>query len=118
MIRYIAFLRAINVGGHIVKMQDLRRLFESWGLSAVQTYIQSGNVVFEADGKRPRDLEKVLEERLQEALGYRVATFLRTERELADIAKYWPFPARGRPVEEGCTSVFCEVSLPLTYEKH
>ena len=42
--RYAAFLRAINVGGHVVKMDQLRRLFESLGFSDVETFIASGNV--------------------------------------------------------------------------
>lgn len=47
---YIALLRGINVGGHkIIKMADLKRLFESIGLKQVKTYIQSGNIVFESE---------------------------------------------------------------------
>src|SRR5437879_835066 len=46
MNRYIAFLRAINVGGHTVKMDVLRRLFEDAGLFDVETFIASGNVIF------------------------------------------------------------------------
>jgi len=46
MTRYIAFLRAINVGGHTVKMDTLRALFESLGFLNVETFIASGNVLF------------------------------------------------------------------------
>jgi len=46
MTRYIAFLRAINVGGHTVKMEHLRGIFESMGFSNVETFIASGNVIF------------------------------------------------------------------------
>ncbi|HXW01123.1 MAG TPA: DUF1697 domain-containing protein, partial [Anaerolineae bacterium] len=49
--KYIAFLRAINVGGHTVKMDYLRRLFEEMGFSKVETFIASGNVIFEAVAK-------------------------------------------------------------------
>ena len=48
MTRYFTFLRAINVGGHTVKMDVLRQLFESLGFSNVETFIASGNVIFEA----------------------------------------------------------------------
>ena len=49
MPKYIAFLRAINVGGTtLIKMTDLKKMFESFGLDNVQTYIQTGNVVFES----------------------------------------------------------------------
>ncbi len=44
---FIALFRAINVGGHaVVKMADLKKMFENLGFSDVTTYIQSGNVVF------------------------------------------------------------------------
>ena len=91
MPRYIAFLRAINVGGHTVKMDDLRRHFETLDFANVETFIASGNVIFEASVKNTRTLEKKIEEHLHAALGYEVATFLRTEAELATIAQYQPF---------------------------
>jgi len=91
MPRFIAFLRAINVGGHTVKMDHLRQLFESLGFSGVETLIASGNVVFETTSKNAKTLERQIENRLQEALGYEVATFLRTGAELATIANYKPF---------------------------
>src|SRR6266545_1627528 len=90
MLRYIAFLRAINVGGHTVKMEHLRRLFESLGFSNVETFIASGNVIFEASDAHT--LEQQIERHLQHSLGYAVATFLRTAAELAAIAHYQPFP--------------------------
>lgn len=91
MPRFIAFLRAINVGGHIVKMDHLRRVFESLGFSNVETFIASGNVVFETTSRNAKALEKKIEDRLLETLGYEVATFIRTNAELADIASYKPF---------------------------
>ena len=55
--RYVAFLRAINVGGRVVKMDDLRRHFVSMGLSDVQTFIASGNVIFESPARSTARLE-------------------------------------------------------------
>jgi uncharacterized protein (DUF1697 family) len=92
MSKYITFLRAINVGGHTVKMDSLRQLFESLGFSDVETFIASGNVIFEAKTGNTKALEKKLETCLHEALGYEVATFIRTDAEVAEIAKYKPFP--------------------------
>lgn len=89
----IAFLRGINVGGHTVKMHDLRRIFESIGLRNVQTVIASGNVVFETNGKGGRSLGQKIEKALKEELGYEVATFLRTAPELAAVADNQPFDA-------------------------
>lgn len=81
--KYVAFLRAINVGGHVVKMDQLRKLFEAMGFSNVETVIASGNVIF--DARNPS--ESKIESALQKALGYEVRTFLRTPAELAKIAE-------------------------------
>ena len=92
MPRYVAFLRAINVGGrNIVKMDFLRRLFESLGFSNVETFIASGNVVFETASKNAQALERKIEATLRAALGYDVATFIRTDAELIAVASYKPF---------------------------
>jgi uncharacterized protein (DUF1697 family) len=84
MTRYVAFLRAINVGGHIVKMDRLRELFLSAGLANVSTFIASGNVLFESK-RAPTSLEALIEKTLQSALGYEVATMLRSAAEVARI---------------------------------
>ncbi len=95
MPKYIAFLRAINVGGHNVKMSELKELFESLGLSKVETFIASGNVIFESAAKDTVKLEKKIESLLKESLGYEVATFLRTPVEVAAVAKYKAFKVKG-----------------------
>lgn len=92
MSKHIAFLRAINVGGHNVKMDYLRQLFESLGFSNVETFIASGNVIFDVKAGNVKALEKKIENKLHEALGYEVGTFIRNDAELAEIAKYKPFP--------------------------
>jgi uncharacterized protein (DUF1697 family) len=92
MIKYIAFLRGINVGGnHLVKMEDLRRMFAAMNFENARTYIQSGNVIFETAEKNPDALAETIERRLREALGYEVKTMVRTLAELADIAAHNPF---------------------------
>ena len=91
MTRYVALLRAINVGGHIVKMDALRRLFEEWGGENVQTFIASGNVVFDSSRRRADAAEQSIENHLRKALGYPVVTFLRTLPELAAVAACAPF---------------------------
>lgn len=93
MSRFIAFLRAINVGhGRTLKMNSLRQQFESLGFSDVTTFTSSGNIVFETRGKNAKRLERKIEKSLQEALGYEVAVFIRSDAELAKIADYQPFP--------------------------
>lgn len=89
MPRFIAFLRALNVGGHVVKMDALARHFETMGLTDVETFIASGNVVFVS--KSARGLEAKIAAGLEEELGYAVATFVRTVAEVADAARHAPF---------------------------
>src|SRR4051794_27306542 len=91
MPRYIAFLRAINVGGHTVKMDQLRTLFEQLQFSKVETFIASGNVIFDSPATDVQQIEQQIERHLQAALGYAVATFIRSAAELAAAAAYQPF---------------------------
>src|SRR5918998_488406 len=90
MPRYVALLRAINIGGRRVKMDHLRKLFEALGFVNVETFIASGNVIFDSD-EDPRPLERKVEGHLQASLGYEVATFVRTASELENISRYRPF---------------------------
>jgi uncharacterized protein (DUF1697 family) len=90
--RYIAFLRAINVGGRTVKMDRLRKLFDSFGCTDVETFIASGNVIFTSPESDTRLLEEQLEHQLRESLGYDVTTFIRSTVDLGRVAGYQPFP--------------------------
>ena len=93
--KYVAFLRAINVGGHaIIKMVDLKKMFESAGLEKVQTYIQSGNVIFESENADRETLAKQIERQLEKAAEYKIELFVRTMREVQDIAAKCPFQAK------------------------
>lgn len=90
MPRYVALLRAINVGGRRVKMDHLRELFGALGFANVESFIASGNVIFDSD-EDTRTLERKIEDYLWESLGYEVATFVRTASELENISRYRPF---------------------------
>jgi uncharacterized protein (DUF1697 family) len=93
--KYVAFLRAINVGGHaIIKMADLKKMFESAGLENVQTYIQSGNVIFESD-REVESLTKQIEHQLEKAAEYKIELFVRTMREVQAIAQKSPYKPEG-----------------------
>lgn len=92
MQRYIAFLRAINVGGHTVKMDALRAHFTAMGFAAVETFIASGNVIFATEATDTAALEARIAAELEQALGYDVATFVRSDAEVTAIAGYAPFP--------------------------
>lgn len=93
--KYVAFLRAINVGGHaIIKMADLKKMFEAAGLENVQTYIQSGNVIFESEEADGQSLAKQIERQLEKAAEYKIEIFVRTMREVQSIAAKSPFKAK------------------------
>jgi uncharacterized protein (DUF1697 family) len=92
MPRYVGFLRAINVGGRIVKMDELRALFRGMKLAEVETFIASGNVLFTSPSTDVEALEARIEKHLGKALGYTSEIFLRTPAELAAIVALPPFP--------------------------
>ena len=92
--RYVAFLRAINVGGRFVKMERLRAEFEALRFRDVSTFIASGNVLFSTASDDAAALEQRIERRLEKALGYEVVTFLRTPTELELLARDEPHPDR------------------------
>jgi uncharacterized protein (DUF1697 family) len=92
--RYIALLRAINVGGHVVKMDRLRSLFEALKLTNVETFIASGNVIFDTRSAHAAALERKIEAHLERELGYAVGTYLRTPAEIVAAAAHDPFAPR------------------------
>ncbi len=92
--RYFAFLKAINIGGHTVTMERLRKIFADLGYPGAETFIASGNVILEAKGRTSSaSREKTIGEGLEEALGYAVPVFLRNGQELRAICDTQPFPA-------------------------
>ncbi|MEO5510752.1 MAG: DUF1697 domain-containing protein [Longimicrobiales bacterium] len=94
MAKHIAFLRAINVGGHNVKMDVLRDLFDGAGFAQVETFIASGNVIFDSSRRDTAKLESDIEKMLRSGLGYEVSTFIRSPAEVAAVATHEPFGKR------------------------
>jgi uncharacterized protein (DUF1697 family) len=96
----VALLRGINVGGaRKVAMPELRSLFEALGHSDVTTYVQSGNVVFGAAGRRsPARLAADIEQRIAGDLGLEVTVLLRTPDDLKGVVDGNPFLGRATDV--------------------
>lgn len=117
MTKYIAFLRAINVGGRNVKMDRLREIFESMGFANVETFIASGNVIFENKSKNMDALANKIEKGLEESLGFEVATFIRSDSELAGIANYKPFPRSKMDSAAALNIAFLSESLDAKSKK-
>jgi uncharacterized protein (DUF1697 family) len=86
----VGFLRAVNVGRRTVPMSRLAELVGDLGYADVWTYINSGNVVFEATGSRAA-LESSIERALEDELGFEVTTFVRSAAELRRILAVEPF---------------------------
>ena len=93
---YVALLRGINVGGkNKLPMQKLVLLFQELGCENVRTYIQSGNVVFEASAALAKRLPAQVSARLERDLGLTVPVQLRSAAELSKALAVHPLAARG-----------------------
>jgi uncharacterized protein (DUF1697 family) len=102
MERYVAFLRGMNLGKRRIKNPELVAHFDAMGLEDVATFRASGNVVFvDPAGESEAKLQKRLEKELDERLGYDVAVFLRSAKEVAGIAARDPFPAKAIKASKG-----------------
>jgi len=92
MIKYVAFLRGINVGGHkAIKMEKLKKAFETLGLENVKTLLASGNVLFEAPSASASTLTKKIENKLEAAFGHEIGVLIRKIEELQRLAEVDPF---------------------------
>jgi len=90
--RYVAFLRAINVGGkNVIRMADLKAAFEGLGLQSVSTYLQSGNVLFESPEKNEEKLAAKIEATLNEMTGGDITVMLRSRADMQRIVASQPF---------------------------
>src|SRR5438876_7986626 len=112
MPRFVAFLRAINVGG-CSHSQDgsLTSILRVARFFRVETFIASGNVVFKTRMKDSKTLERKIEKRLLKGLGYDVAVFIRTGAELIEIANYKPFRESKMDTLTACNIVFLADAL-------
>lgn len=90
----IAMLRGVNLGKRRVKMDALRALFESLGLREVQTFVQSGNVVFRSERQDLVALTKKIESAVERALGFHSDVILRTAAELREVIERNPLARR------------------------
>ncbi len=92
--KYISILRGINVSGQKkIKMADLKALYESLGFKNVETYIQSGNVLFETNTTKVGELKIKIEKAISKKYGFDVPVEIRNGRELSDIINNTPFGA-------------------------
>jgi uncharacterized protein (DUF1697 family) len=94
--RYVALLRSVNIGGHgRVAMSELRASFDTLGYTDVVTYIQSGNVLFDARSKSETAIVSAIEERLDQDFGDSPAVILRSVPELLRVGRSSPYAKKG-----------------------
>jgi uncharacterized protein (DUF1697 family) len=95
MTRMVALLRAVNVGGRKLPMAEFRAQISSLGWANVATYIQSGNLVFDADCT-PAEAEAAIETLIREQHGYEAPAIVRTSNQWAAYPGGNPFPDAAR----------------------
>ncbi len=92
MTRWISFLRGINVGGaNLIRMPALKAVYESLGLSDVQTYLQSGNVIFSSHATDIPALEERIEQGITQTFALNIPVLIRTAADLQRLVDQNPF---------------------------
>ncbi len=92
MIRYIAFLRGINVGGNKkVPMAELKNLMEKIGFRNVRTILATGNVIFDSQKKNPSAIKEAIEKKLHETFGFQIKTLLYSMLDIKKLVDSDPF---------------------------
>jgi uncharacterized protein (DUF1697 family) len=131
-VTYLALLRGINVGGkNVLPMKDLVQMFANAGCKDVRTYIQSGNVVFNAASTVVLGVPKTIAAGIEKRFGYRVPVMVRTLQQMTAILKANPFLAAGidakllhvyfladQPSESCCGSLDPNRSAPDAFHVH
>jgi uncharacterized protein (DUF1697 family) len=106
---YIALLRGINVSGQKqIKMADLKALFVDTGGLEVQTYIQSGNVVFRHTSTDPGELGKAIEQQIRGKYAFEVPVLIRTDQQMQLVLDMNPFLKEGGVDKEQLYVTFLE----------
>jgi len=101
MTKFIALLRGINVNGQKkIKMPDLKLLFEEMGFQDVETYIQSGNVIFSSKEKSSEKLELKISSAIKRKFGFEVQVMVLTPEEIEYVLKNNPFIKKKKDSEK------------------
>nr|WP_302579195.1 DUF1697 domain-containing protein [Methanobrevibacter arboriphilus] len=90
--KYIAFLRGINVGkNNIIPMDDLRNLFSAMGFKNIKTYLRSGNVIFESNENDMVDISSKISENIYNSFGFWIDSILMNEKDFIFLINNNPF---------------------------
>jgi uncharacterized protein (DUF1697 family) len=110
MAAYVALLRGVNIGHNLLKMERLRELCGQIGMKNVRTYVQSGNVVFEAEGEASK-WEKALERKLAGETRLPVTVLVRSAAEMKKVLAGNPYAKEKRIDTKRLAVVFLQEAL-------
>lgn len=109
---YIVLLRGINVGGHKkIKMKNLKLALEDNGFLNVQTYIQSGNIVFQSNFILKSELTIQIQNAIERDFGFKVPVFVYTQKDWEFIIKNNPFTKEDT---DRCHVILCREQIEET----
>ena len=115
--RYIALLRGINVGGNtMIKMSELKEMFEGLGFENVATYINSGNVAFDSKKTAEGTLTAKIEKAIEKELGKNIQVMVREQSVVGAILENNPFDGKFESHKE-MHVLFMSGEMPLDKEK-
>lgn len=106
--RYVALLRAVNVGGRKVTMKELKEAAEKLGYENARTLVASGNLVFDAKKTADMKLESALEAAIERTFGLFSEVMVRNPEEWAAIIKANPFPKKAKDDPAHLVCVVCK----------
>jgi uncharacterized protein (DUF1697 family) len=115
---FIALFRGINVSGQkLIKMSDLKTLFEEAGFRGVETFIQSGNVIFSAKEKSKSKLEDKISSAIKSKFGFDVRIIVVTPDEIEYVLKNNPFIKKKKEAEKLYFTFLSEKPLTENIDK-
>jgi uncharacterized protein (DUF1697 family) len=92
MNKYISLLRGINISGQkLIKMPDLVDLYKSIGFQNIETYLQSGNVLFNSKSKEAKEISGIIEKEIKKKFGFDVSVLIKTRNDFKKIIKNNPY---------------------------
>ncbi len=90
MTQFCAFLRGVNIGKSVMKMAEVKTVFENAGMKDVSTVLATGNILFSSE-KSPEDLKKILEKSMSGHFNYEAFLFIKNREEIKSIVENNPF---------------------------
>lgn len=93
--QYVVFLRGVNVGGRILKMEELRNCLKGAGFSGVTTILQTGNAIVDSDDKDVKKLTVTIEDAISKEFSFPAKVLVITPGQLADVIENNPFTNAG-----------------------